>query len=101
MQRAVLSALFVTLLCPRAFPAATNGRAAYLEWMNKNLPEVPAWSEWQKKTGTLPPDFDALPRANFLPDPFRFHDGRKVNMLADWPARRAEIRQLFEQWDIG
>jgi dienelactone hydrolase len=76
-------------------------RRDYLDWMRTNLPAVPSWNDWQQKTGELPPDFDGLPRANFLPDPFQFFDGRRVNLPADWPARRAEIRQLFEKWDIG
>lgn len=33
--------------------------------MLQNLPEAPTWREWQQKTGALPPDFDALPAANF------------------------------------
>jgi dienelactone hydrolase len=84
-----------------AAAASLEQRRAHLDWMLKNLPAVPTWNEWQQKTGALPPDFDALPRANFLPDPFRFADGRPVQMPADWPARRTEIRALFEQHVIG
>jgi pimeloyl-ACP methyl ester carboxylesterase len=50
----------------------------------------------------LPPDFDALPRMNALPDPLTFADGkRKVITPADWVDRRAEILGLYEQYDIG
>src|SRR5690349_12748209 len=78
--------------------AATEAqRRDHLDWMLKNLPDAPAWRAWQQKTGALPPDFDALPSANFLPNPFRFHDGRSVNMPADWAARRAEIKQLYQK----
>lgn len=76
-------------------------RQAHLVWMQANLPAVPTWNEWQQKTGALPPDFDALPSANFLPDPFKFHDGRAVKMPADWPARRAEIKQLYQKHVVG
>lgn len=76
-------------------------RQEHLNWMLNNLPEVTSWNEWQRETGELPPDFDALPRANYLPDPFQFLDGRTVDMPSDWPSRRAEIRQLFEKWNIG
>jgi dienelactone hydrolase len=72
-----------------------------VDWMTQNLPSVPSWSEWQAKTGALPPDFDALASENFLPDPFKFQDGRMANMPADWPARRTEIRRLLEQYVIG
>lgn len=76
-------------------------RRAYADWMLKTLPPEPSWAEWQTKTGALPPDFDALPSANYLPDPFKFSDGRAVKMPGDWTARRTEIRQLFEKHVIG
>lgn len=76
-------------------------RREYVTWMQQTLPDNPPWNEWQKKTGELPPDFDALPRSNALPDPLRFADGRPVRTAAEWQARRAEIRSLLEKWDIG
>ena len=82
--------------------AATEAQCRdHLSWMLKNLPDAPAWREWQQKTGALPPDFDAFPTANFLPEPFRFHDGRVVKMPTDWPARRAEISQLYKKHILG
>src|SRR5689334_4994739 len=30
-----------------------------------------------------------------LPDPLRFEDGRRVTTKEEWPARRAEIFELF------
>ena len=91
----------LALPSPGAFAATEAERRAHLEWMLKNLPDLPSWREWQQKTGTLPPDYDALPRANYLPDPFKFHDGRSVTMPADWPKRRTEIQQLFQKYVIG
>ncbi|MDR0352403.1 MAG: dienelactone hydrolase family protein [Opitutaceae bacterium] len=76
-------------------------RAAHLQWMRQALPDVPEWTAWQQKTGELPPDFDALPRSNLLPDPLRFADGRPVRTDADWEARRAEIRGFFEKYVTG
>jgi len=82
--------------------AATEAqRRDHLDWMLKNLPDAPAWREWQQKTGTLPPDFDALPSANFLPDPFKLLDGRAVKMPSDWAARREEIKQLYQKHILG
>lgn len=79
-----------------------NARLTYLKWMQQSLPDVPEWTEWQKKTGELPPDFNRLPRSNLLPDPLRFLDGRPVkNNAEDWAARRTEIRQLFERYVTG
>ncbi len=76
-------------------------RRAHLEWMLKSLPNAPQFNEWQQRTGELPPDFDAFPRNNFLPDPFTFMNGKAVRTAADWTTRRTEIRQLLEKWDIG
>jgi dienelactone hydrolase len=98
----VLAALAAAGLLSLSARAMTEQqRREHLEWMLKNLPPVPTWAEWQKKTGALPPDFDALTRANYLPDPFKFADGRAVRMPGDWKTRAAEIRQLFEKHLIG
>jgi hypothetical protein len=67
-------------------------RRAHLEWMLKSLPNAPQFNAWQQRTGELPPDFDAFPRNNFLPDPFTFMNGRAVRNASDWTARRTEIR---------
>ncbi|MFZ9747632.1 MAG: hypothetical protein ACO3G4_13470, partial [Opitutaceae bacterium] len=56
-------------------------RRTHVDWMRTALPEVATWNAWQERTGALPPDFEALPSANFLPDPLCFHDGRAVK----WP----------------
>ena len=76
-------------------------RRDYRDWMLANLPASPEWKQWLEKSGELPPDFDALPRTNALPDPFKFFDGRAVKSTADWTARRTEIRALCEKYDIG
>jgi hypothetical protein len=91
----------ILLLAATASGLTLPERRAYLEWMLEKLPEAPAWAEWQRRTAALPPDFDLLPSANFLPDPFRFHDGRPVRMPADWAERREEIRRLFETHVVG
>jgi dienelactone hydrolase len=81
--------------------AAPASGQADLEWLRRSQPEASSWDEWQRRTGTLPPDFAALPSANYLPDPFRFQDGRRVAMPADWPARRAELKELFQKYVLG
>ena len=90
--RSLLILLAIVVIGLPARAATEAERRDHLAWMLKELPDAPAWREWQQKTGALPPDFDALPSANYLPDPFRFHDGRAVNMPADWAARRAEMQ---------
>lgn len=81
--------------------ALADKREDYLQWMQENLPECLPFAGWQEKTGTLPPDFDALPRQNLLPDAFRFYDGTPVVTDADWERRRAEILDLFVRYEFG
>ncbi len=76
-------------------------RRQYLEKLLQILSDVPSFTQWLAKTGELPPDFDALPRVNGLPDPLKFLDGKPVRTAADWKSRRSEIRQLFEKYDLG
>ncbi len=102
MRRVLLLLLGLVLCCAgRCWSMSTEQRRAWGEWMRQNLPDVPAWDAWQQQTGALPPDFDALPRRNLLPDPLQFLDGRPVRTAADWTARRAEVWRLFEQYDLG
>jgi dienelactone hydrolase len=91
--------LFVVL--PLAASADDEAGRDYVRWMKSTLPIVESWNAWQEKTGRLPPDFESSASANFLPDPFRFHDGTEVRMPEDWAARRAEIRRLFEEHVVG
>ena len=102
-MKSLLSCLLLALLTLSSSLRAmtTEQRRDYLDWMLKNLPDEPAWKAWQAMSGELPPDFDALPKVNALPEPFQFLDGRAVKSAADWPARRAEIRALYEKYDIG
>jgi pimeloyl-ACP methyl ester carboxylesterase len=78
-----------------------EARRAYLAQLQQILPDVPSFREWLQKTGELPPDFDALPRSNGLPEPLRFLDGRAVGTPREWQSRRTEIRQLFEKYQLG
>lgn len=114
MQQATLAAalggglwpslsLAQTVRSPSSAPAAVNeaARRAYLEKLLQILPSAPAFDAWLKQSGELPPDFDALPRVNGLPDPFRFLDGKVVKTAADWQARRKEIGDLYQKYQLG
>jgi dienelactone hydrolase len=101
MRKQVLATVMAALLCVPLHALTEQQRREHLEWMLKSLPDVPTWTEWQKKTGALPPDFDALPSANYLPDPLTYHDGRNVRMPGDWAARRAEIKDLLQKHVTG
>ncbi len=82
-------------------PASQQQRQEYLDMLEKILPKVPSWTVWQQKTGALPPDFNALPKRNELPDPMTFLDGRPVRTAADWTRRRQEILDLSEKYVWG
>ena len=47
------------------------------------------------------PDVDDLPSSEAMPDPLVMRDGTKLKSPEDWPARRAELRQLFEHYMYG
>lgn len=102
MQRRILvTALFVLTALSPLRALTPNERRDYLAKLQAILPDVPSFRQWLEKTGELPPDFDALPRVNGLPDPLKFLDGRPVRTALEWKARRAEIRQLFEKYQTG
>ena len=102
MKRYTKLALLVLLAVSHPSQALTpQERREYLAKLQEILPDVPSFREWLQKTGELPPDFDALPRINGLPEPLQFLDGKPVRTPRDWPSRRAEIRRLFEKYDIG
>src|SRR5690242_3628738 len=98
MLRTTTVCLALALTASAMTPA---GRRQYLEKLQQILPNVPSFNAWLEKTGELPPDFDTFPKINTLPDPLHFLDGRPVRTRQDWRARRTEIRQLFEQYDLG
>jgi dienelactone hydrolase len=100
MRLAFASALIFCSFFP-ASAMTPEERRVYLEKLQQILPDAPAFREWLQKSGELPPDFDALPRRNALPDPLRFLDGRPARTAADWKLRRTEILQLFEKYQIG
>src|SRR5580704_11995379 len=96
----VSAAIVFALACPSS-AMTPQERREYLDQLLKILPPAPAFQQWLDKTGEPPPDFDALPRVNGLPDPLTFLDGRAVKTAADWRARRTEIWQLYQKYDIG
>ncbi|HVS72365.1 MAG TPA: alpha/beta fold hydrolase [Phycisphaerae bacterium] len=100
---AVLGAVGVACFpCASSASAMTpDERRAYRDHLVATLPDVPAFDDWIKRTDELPPDFDALPRHNELPDPMTFFDGRPVKTPEDWQKRRQEILDLYAQYAWG
>ena len=63
--------------------------------------KAPIWEAWLRRTGELPPDFDALPTSALLPEVLRFNDGSPVGSPAAWQRRRREVLALLEHWQLG
>jgi hypothetical protein len=55
-----------------------------------------SWIDWQKRTGELPPDFDALPSIPFLPDLLTLDEGGK-NIPITNSTQWKEQREYFEK----
>jgi endo-1,4-beta-xylanase len=53
-----------------------------------------------RRNGKHPDPFD-LPGIDYLPDPFKFFNGKKVKSLADWAKRREEIKDLAQYYEFG
>lgn len=102
MQKQILTAALGLLLSAGSLWSMTvEQRRDYLDHLQQILPTNSTFNEWLDKTKALPPDFDALPRVNGLPDPLTFLNGKKVKTPADWQKRRAEIIKYYELYDIG
>jgi hypothetical protein len=84
--------------------APTNGKVDFLDfarfaeqWLWRNNP--PPCDEGF----TIPPmpSYSSLPTNSYLPDPFRFMDGSRMNTKAQWTCRRAEIAALAQEFEFG
>ncbi|MEP7365927.1 MAG: alpha/beta hydrolase [Acidobacteriota bacterium] len=58
------------------------------------------WEDWIRRTGEIPPDFDAMPSIPWLPDPMMTDRG-PVKNAAEWAAQRKRLKGLVEQWMFG
>ncbi|MBT9333081.1 alpha/beta fold hydrolase [Paracidobacterium acidisoli] len=101
-RRILPGVLLVASVCASAQNTSTEqGRKEYLEKLQQILPPDPYFNTWLQKTNALPPDFEALPKQNQLPDPLTFLDGRRVTTAGGWAARRNEIDQLSQKYVWG
>ncbi len=63
-----------------------------------------SWEDWVRRTGELPPDFEALPSIPEPPDPLLIRDGDRtipIRTVAEWEKRKPWIRRQIEQWVFG
>src|SRR6266481_233676 len=100
-QPRLLALLALLVIALPSAATTPEQRRAYLDKLVQTLPPVPSFNAWLQRTGELPPDFDALPKINGLPDPLRFLDGHMVKKAEDWKARRAELYALEQKYDLG
>lgn len=49
----------------------------------------------------LQPHLKLVNQTYVLPDPFKLLDGRPVRKKADWACRSAQLRTLFQQYELG
>ncbi len=101
MFRAARWLLLLSIATVPLTPMTVEERREYLKKLQAILPDVKAFDDWLAKTGELPPDFDALPRNNRLPEPLQFLNGKPVRTNDEWQARRAEIREQFQKYILG
>lgn len=62
------------------------------------------WLDWQKRTGELPPDFEQMTSAPFLPEPLELiKNGQPIPIrtIQQWKERREEIKIQFQHWVSG
>ena len=62
------------------------------------------WEDWVKRTGALPPDFDAMPSIPGLPDPLALREnGRSIPVTSKalWDRQRQWILSQTEHWVFG
>jgi dienelactone hydrolase len=100
----VILVLSISLAAARVGEAQDDRRRAELDRLLRILPRVDAWQGWLRRTGELPPDFDALERVPGLPDPLVLREGghdRPVTSAAQWQRRRAQILELFARYVFG
>ena len=100
-----------TVIEPPAGAMTPEERRQYLAKLQEILPDVPSFRDWLQKTGELPPDFDALPKINGLPEPLRFLDGRPTTAAMGgvvrgaapflWPLAVAGVWLLVALLSVG
>ncbi len=113
----ILFLLCAAALLSAAADSVVERRKQYLETLLKILPHSTSteltgrisaydkdWEDAIRRTGELPPDFDAMPSIAGLPDPLLLHDGARVvpiTTMRQWQRQRQWMREQFEHWIYG
>jgi endo-1,4-beta-xylanase len=69
-------------------------------WLDAALRGLRRHGPFKHGIGPFPDALD-LPLVKHLNDPFRFFNGRRVRSLADWDARREELKELLQYYELG
>jgi dienelactone hydrolase len=109
-----IACLLLPVFSGLAQQTSTARRQQYLlqllPLINPDKPGLPVsfrdktWTDWQKRTGELPPDFALLPALPLLPDPLVLEEGSNnipVKTRAQWEQKKAWIRQQAQHWLAG
>ena len=62
------------------------------------------WADWLKRTGELPPDFNAMPTIPLLPDPLMMTKGdvkTPITTSEQWKEQKGWIREQAQKWILG
>jgi cephalosporin-C deacetylase-like acetyl esterase len=62
------------------------------------------FTDWLKRTGELPPDFDELPSIPFLPDPLIIDEGKghiPVKSMEQWQEKRKWMKEQLQHYITG
>ncbi len=73
----------------------SNGRVSFLD---------ETFQDWVKRTGELPPDFDAMPSIPNLPDPLIIDEGGKnipVKTIKQWDKQREWMKYQLQHYISG
>ena len=82
----------------KIFPPSREPRTGRINAYDKT------WEDWVKRTGALPPDFDAMPSIPGLPDPLLLREnGRRIPVTnqALWERQKKWILSETEHWVFG
>jgi pimeloyl-ACP methyl ester carboxylesterase len=82
----------------RIFPPSRKPRTGRINAYDQT------WEDWVKRTGALPPDFDAMPSIPGLPDPLVLREnGRNVPVTSKtlWDRQKQWILSQTEHWVFG
>ncbi|MFC2116713.1 dienelactone hydrolase family protein, partial [Bacteroidota bacterium] len=118
----LISVLFSQIVFAQSTGSSIARQELYLEQLlSILLPEVPIssakinkggpvtkfddyWTDWLKRTGELPPDFDEMPSIPFLPDPLVLDEGGKnipITTMEQWQEKREWMKKEIMHWVTG